>query len=150
MRKVIAALVTSILASTSALAVMPNTFSSGGTIKAAEINANFAYLEALISSSSSTAGNSLVMASASFVTNIVSTIYTAPSSTTSAYVIKQVFLPACNISASIIVGSTTIPLNSSGGFFTGLLIPVNANESVKVQCNASANFTTNAVIVLSK
>lgn len=68
------------MAMQSANATLPVTFISGSVIKASEINANFQYLESLISSTAQSSVTSYVKASIAFANNTgtAHTLYSPP------------------------------------------------------------------------
>lgn len=130
-------------------ATLPTTFVSGSAIKASEMNANFQYLESLISSTAQSSANSYVKASIAFTTNsgAAHTIYTVPAGASSNYVIRQLYLPPCINGPTLTIGSVVFPI--VGGISTGLSIPVSPSDVVVIRCQYSSAIEI-AAIVLSK
>lgn len=136
------------MAMQSANATLPVTFISGSVIKASEINANFQYLESLISSAAQSSVTSYVKASIAFANNTgtAHTLYTVPTSASSNYIIRQLYLPPC-FAPTLTVGSVVFPV--SGGVSTGLSIPASAGESIVIRCSYNSSIEI-AAIILSK
>ena len=136
----------------SAFAAPPYTFSSGGTIRASEINANFSYLEALIASSGSVKPSSLLRASANAITgNSPVIIYSVPAGASNPYVIRQFNCSSASAGKCyLLVGTDIYTFEAVSN--TNLIIPVAAGESVYVQAVMSNNSTmsSQSSIVLSK
>ena len=128
-----------------ALAALPYVFTPGGTIRAAEINADNAYLENLINSSGQPQPTQLVRAA---ISNNSAT-YTVPSGATRPYVIRQIILPP-GITCLMYVGSTGFTI---GGLMTNLEIPAGASESLSVTTcvnSGGTGFGGNVLVVLSQ
>ena len=137
------------MAMQSANATLPVTFISGSVIKASEINANFQYLESLISSAVQSGANSYVKASIVLSTEQVSqNIYTVPLNAPSNYLIRQIYSPMCINKATLTIGDVVFPF--AGGVLTGLSIPVRPGEVVAIVCQINTQYTQTAAIVLSK
>lgn len=119
-------IITALTAVSAAIAAPPYTFNSGGTIRASEINANFAYLESLINASGAVIPANLIRVSASVLTNTKHSFFSVPSSALQPYVIRQL---NCSASKCILgIGSDEYAFTPL--VHTNLLIPVAAGETV--------------------
>ena len=132
------------LSALNAYAAPPYTFSAGGSIRASEINANFTYLDNLISSK-----NYVRASRTTFGDSFTQSLFTVPAGGTQ-HLITFLQYPACSNSATLTVGSDSIQLKTTGGEITGLNIPVNAGETVSFVCTASSSANRTTFISLSK
>ena len=126
-------------------AALPYTFSSGGAIRASEINANFTYLNNLVTS------KTYIRASRSVSTNSAAqSLYTVATGE-SQHIITFISVPICNNGGAVLtVGSDSMNLGSSQAQLSGLNIPVNAGESVSISCLSLWTPNLAVLIVLAK
>jgi hypothetical protein len=132
-------------------AAPPYTFTSGGTIRSSEINANFTYLESLITASGGVKQASLVRASATITTGSSTSIYSVPGSAASPYVVRQFNCSHAQAGKCYLrVGSDSYMFDSVSN--PNLLIPIAAGESLSVSVILTNGVTTQAdvAVVLSK
>ena len=135
----------SIVFTTGAMAALPFSFTAGGAINASEINANFNYLENLVSSSS------YIRAGVSWTSGSTSTetLFSVPGSGPT-HLVRSFTTPNCSNGLFLVVGSDKMRVDANTTI-TGLTIPVAAGETVSVECyTASISQARNAFIVLSR
>lgn len=127
---------------TSAFAALPYTFTTGGTISAAQINANFAYLESLATAQSSP--TTYQRYTNSFVTNGTSNpVFTATQNS----IIRDIFVMNGN-SCVLTIGSNALPFNGGLGL-TNIAVPVLAGEAVSIGCTNNG-VTVQSMVVVSQ
>ena len=144
-RNILAILISS-LAITSTYAALPYTFSSGGSIRASELNANFTYLNNLITS------KTYVRASLTWSSDSASpqSIYTVASGE-SQYLITYISYPFCGSGSTLVIGTDRLFLGTTAGYQSGLNIPVSAGENIAIECQTGGlSVTRSILIVLAK
>lgn len=143
----------SIIATMVALPIIPMavpfTFSSGQTINASQINANFASLEALISATGGVSPSNLVGVSVA-VPSGGTQVLTVPASAARPYVLREYASTVYSVSLSRVVGApsgcslsaaagaTVVPLMV--GSTAGISVPFAAGETVAISCDSSSNW----------
>lgn len=150
--KKLAFMALTLLAALNGHAAPPYTFSAGGSIRASEINANFTYLDTLISSSGLIKPDDLIHTGGTFTTGAAaSSVYTVPANAARNYVIRTF---TTNLGSAgktyLTVGSATYTFDTMTN--TNLMIPVVAGEAIQVSGTATnnASFSVTVGIVVSK
>jgi hypothetical protein len=137
-----------LLCASTVLAAPPYVFGPGAVIKASEMNANFAYLENLITSTAQPSPNSLIRASVTFPSNNASNLlYTVPNTGANQYVIRQLYV-SVTAPCRITVGTEIVFLDGSNRY-TDLMVPISAGESIFIGCTTGTGSVI-ATVVLSK
>jgi hypothetical protein len=139
-------LLLSALTFTSLHAALPYTFSSGGAIRASEINANFTYLNNLI------ANRTYIRASKTWSSDSASpqSIYSVAAGE-GQHLITFIQYPSCSSGATLTIGADRLFLGSTASQITGLNIPVNAGENISIECQTGGlNVTRTTLVVLAK
>jgi len=126
--------------STTAFAALPYSFTTGGTISAAQINANFSYLESMATARPSP--TTYQRYSNSFVADGTSNpVFTA----TQNLIIRDIFIMNGN-SCVLAIGSNALPF-SGGVSLTNIAVPVLAGEAVSISCTFNSATAVSMVVV---
>ena len=130
--------------STTAFAALPYTFTTGGTISAAQINANFSYLESLATARPSP--TTYQRYSNSFVTDGTSNpVFTA----TQNLIIRDVFVSSNGNLCLLTIGSNVLPFSISNSLIN-IAVPVLSGEAVSISCSSYGALSVQSMVVVSQ